>query len=325
MITESQKPVIPVFFTIDNSYAPYLGVALKSLIENASRENNYHIHIIHEDLSEENQKILKDMEEDGFEIRFQEMQDMMEFMKLITDREENLLRCDYFTMTIYFRIFLADMFPEYDKGIYIDSDIVVPGDISGLYDHELGDNIIGACPDHSVCDVPPLAHYMEEAVGVNRYQYINSGVLLLNMKKMREIEFSRKFLSLLNTYHFDCIAPDQDYFNAMCKDQILFLDEEWDAMPNDDKPPVENPSLIHYNLFDKPWCYPNIMYEDYFWKYAKKTPYYDELIDFRDNYPEEQKKNDEKSLNYLTEKADVVPDQEVTFKKVFEAGGPIRA
>jgi len=145
------------------------------------------------------------------------------------------------------------MFPEYDKGIYIDSDIVVPGDISELYNIELGDNLIGACSDKSVVDVPELARYMEEAVGVSRYEYINSGVLLMNLKEMRKKEFSKKFLNLLNTYHFDCIAPDQDYLNAMCNGKILYLDEAWDAMPTEGKEPLDNPKLIHYNLFQKPW------------------------------------------------------------------------
>lgn len=58
---------------------------------------------------------------------------MTDTVKSITNREENLLRCDFFTLTIYFRLFLAQMFPQYDKGIYLDSDIVVPGDISQLY------------------------------------------------------------------------------------------------------------------------------------------------------------------------------------------------
>ena len=60
-----------------------------------------------------------------------------------------------------------------------------------------------------------VARYMEEAVGVSRYEYINSGVLLMNLNKLREKEFDKHFLNLLNTYHFDCIAPDQDYINAI--------------------------------------------------------------------------------------------------------------
>ena len=64
---------------------------------------------------------------------------MKDGMELITDRVENRLRCDYFTLTIYFRLFIPDLFPEYDKGLYIDSDVVVPGDISELYNHDLKD------------------------------------------------------------------------------------------------------------------------------------------------------------------------------------------
>ncbi len=57
----------------------------------------------------------------------------------------------------------------------------------------------------------------------------------MNLKKMRETEFSKKFLTLLSTYHFDSVAPDQDYLNAMCNGKILYLNEEWDAMPAEGK------------------------------------------------------------------------------------------
>ena len=249
---------------------------------------------------------------------------MKKGLESITDREENRLRCDYFTLTIYFRLFIPDMFPEYDKAIYIDSDTVVPGDISDLFNIELGDNLIGACNDKSVIDVPEIAKYMEEAIGVSKYEYINSGVLLMNLKEMRNKEFTKKFLELLNAYHFDCVAPDQDYLNAMCNGKILYLDEKWDAMPAEGKEPLQNPKLIHYNLFQKPWCYDNIQYEEYFWKYAKQTDYYDEIINYKNNYSEEKKEADRKCLNVLITKADNMSEKDVTFKKVFERGEKIR-
>lgn len=249
---------------------------------------------------------------------------MKDGLESITDRVENRLRCDYFTLTIYFRLFIQDMFPEYDKGIYIDSDVVVPGDISELYNVDLSDNLIGACSDKSVVDVPELARYMEEAVGVNKYKYINSGVLLMNLKEMREKEFSKKFLTLLNKYHFDCIAPDQDYLNAICNGKILYLDEFWDAMPTEGKKALENPKLIHYNLFQKPWCYDNIQYENYFWEYAKKTNFYDQIIDFKNNYSDAQKKSDKECLEVLVNKGGKMPDNDITFKKMMEKGEKIR-
>lgn len=312
-----EKEIIPIFFTIDDSYAPFNAVAIKSLLENASKDYNYKIIIIYQDLNSKNMEQIKSLETDNSEIEFYPMKDGLE---LITERDENKLRCDYFTLTIYFRIFIADMFPEYDKGIYIDSDIVVPGDISELYNIDLGNNLIGASTDHSIQDVPELINWMENGIGIKKQEYINSGVLLLNLKLLRENNFGQKFLKLLNEFHFDTVAPDQDYINAMCNGKILYINEAWDVMPNKAKPAFQNPKLIHYNLFDKPWCYDNIQYEDYFWKYAKKTSFYEPIMEFKKNYSNEQKVSDSKCFDVLINKANNVPQTENTFKKKFESG-----
>ena len=179
--------------------------------------------------------------------------------------------------------------------------------------------------DNSIQGIPELTKYVEEAVGVKRLEYINSGVLVMNLKKMREENFSKKFLNLLNTYHFDSVAPDQDYLNAMCNGKILYLNEEWDAMPAEGKDELKNPKLIHYNLFQKPWCYDNIQYEKVFWEYAKMTDYYDDIVNFKKNYSDEKKKSDRECLGTLVSKGNSIPDNEVTFRKMFEKGESIRA
>lgn len=315
------KEVIPIFFTIDDKYVPYLSVAINSIEENASNKYNYEIIVIYQKLSKENIEKIKVLEKENFTIKFVYMQKGLES---ITDRKENRLRCDYFTLTIYFRLFIPEMFQEFDKGIYIDSDIVVPGDISELYNYDLKENIIGAAADRSVVDIPEIVNYMENYIGVGRHEYINSGVLLMNLKKMREVKFSQRFLELLNKYHFDSIAPDQDYLNVMCNGKILYLDEVWDAMPIENKEALKNPKLIHYNLFQKPWCYDNIKYEEYFWKYAKQSNCYKEILKFKESYSEEQKKSDEECMNILINKANSLPDSKKTFKKIFESGVNIR-
>ena len=93
---ESKKQ-IPIFFTIDNKYAPYVSTAISSIIENSSKEYDYKIFIIHEELTNENKVKLSGLQKEGFEINFREMKEGLE---LITDRIENRLRCDYFTLTI---------------------------------------------------------------------------------------------------------------------------------------------------------------------------------------------------------------------------------
>ncbi len=315
------RNIIPVFFTIDDGYAPFLSVALDSAIKNSSKENTYKAIILHEDLSKENKTKLQSLATDHFQVEFVQMRKELES---ITDRMSNRLRCDYFTLTIYFRLFIPAMFPQYDKGIYIDSDVVVTGDLAELFNIDLGDNYIGACADKSVVDVPPLAQYMEEAVGVDRHSYINSGVLLMNLKKLREAELDTHFLSLLNTYHFDCIAPDQDYLNAMCSGKIHYLSDAWDAMPAEDKPEIEDVKIIHYNLFSKPWCYDNIQYGDVFWSYAQDSAYYEEIKAYKDNYSDEQKESDSKCLGLLVDRGVQIASSEVTFKKVFESGEKVR-
>lgn len=313
---------IPIFFSIDDSYAPFLGVALESLIKNASRDYQYKIYIMQHALKTIYKDKLLSLSREGFDIEFVEMAESMEG---ITNRSENRIRCEYFTITIFYRLFIAEMFPQYDKGIYIDSDILVPGDISELFNHELGDNLIGACPDRSIVDIPPFVAYIENVIGVPVESYINSGMLLLNLKEMRKARYLELFLSLLNTYHFDSVAPDQDYLNAMCHGRILYIEPEWDAMPNKDKPELERPRLIHYNLFDKPWCFSGVQYEKYYWDFVETSLFKDEVYAYRDSFTDEQRKKDLEILNGMLNKAIEIMDAEVTLRKVYESGVRVRA
>lgn len=311
---------IPIFFTVDNNYAPFLATAINSAVKNSSDNRKYRAIILYQELSRENIEKLSKLAKDNFSVEFYAMKNSFD---AITDRMSNRLRCDYFTLTIYFRLFIPLMFPQFDKGIYIDSDVVVTSDIAELFDIDIKDNFIGACRDYSIADIPPLVSYTENAVGVKGNEYINSGVLLMNLKKMRENDFEGHFLNLLNTYHFDSIAPDQDYINAICNGKIHYLSQEWDTMP-DSSTPVENPKLIHYNLFSKPWCYDGIKYADEFFKYASDCGYIEEINEYKKNYSDEQKKSDKECLELLIRRGTEIPENDVTFKKMREKGVKIR-
>ena len=312
---------IPIFFTIDDSYAPFLAVALNSAIKNSDPQRNYKAVVLYQDLGADNISRLQSLQTENFKI---ELMPIRANMEDLDDRMSNRLRCDYFTLTIYFRLFIPSMFPQYDKGIYIDSDVVLTDDISKLFDIDIGENYIGACNDLSIADIPPLVAYTEKAVGVNAKEYINSGVLLMNLKKMRDDDLEGHFLALLNKYHFDSIAPDQDYLNAMCNGKIYYLDEKWDTMPNDAKPMLTETSLIHYNLFSKPWCYDGIQYEEQFWNYAQDCGFIDEIREFKASYSEDKKKADSECLELLIRRGMEIPENDITFKKMNEKGVRIR-
>lgn len=315
------KVTIPIFYAIDDGYSKFVAVSIKSLIMNANNNYNYDINVIYENLSEENAKKLKSLETDNVKIILTEMN---QNLSMITDKLGNRLREYTFTLTIFFRLFIPVMFPNYDKCIYIDADTVIPGDISRLYNEDLGNNYLGCIVDKSTIDNEILASYFEEVVGIPRDKYINSGVLLMNSKKLRELKIDEKFLDLYTKYGFDVIAPDQDYINSMCYGHIKYLSDIYDAMPNPNNKEVENPVIIHYNLFLKPWQYEKVQYYDYFWKYAKFTPYYDEILEIKNSYTDEDRKKDSEWMDLMVSRAESLVGTQNTLKNVFESGKETR-
>ncbi len=324
----NQKPFaqateeVPLFFAVDDAYAPYLGVALRSVVANASSDRRYRAIVLHQSLSDLHVARLSALATDGFVIEFVRMKES--FVDL-TDRMSNRLRCDYFTLTIFYRLFIADMFPQYDKAIYLDSDIVVPGDVAELFDVPLGSNLFGCVEDTSILGLDALMAYTRDAVGVGEGQhYINSGVLLMDLAALRQERFASRFLTLLNTYHIDCIAPDQDYINGMCRDRITYLDVCWDAMPVVGTPELSHPKIIHYNLFSKPWLYDGIPYEGYFWQYAEGSAYEWDIVDAKARYSDAQRASDARCMELLAERSLRIINDEYTFKKLYDSGREVR-
>ena len=315
------KVTIPIFYAIDDGYSKFVAVSIKSLIMNANNNYNYDINVIYENLSEKNAEKLKSLETDNVKIILTEMN---QNLSMITDKLGNRLREYTFTLTIFFRLFIPVMFPKYHKCIYIDADTVIPGDISRLYNEDLGNNYLGCIVDKSTIDNEILASYFEEVVGIPRDKYINSGVLLMNSKKLRELKIDEKFLDLYIKYGFDVIAPDQDYINSMCYGHIKYLSDIYDAMPNPNNKEVEKPVIIHYNLFLKPWQYENVQYYDYFWKYAKFTPYYDEILEIKNSYTDEDRKKDSEWMDLMVSRAESLVGTQNTLKNVFESGKETR-
>lgn len=282
-----KEKTIPIFFAVDDAYIPFLAVALQSLIENSSKENEYVIKILHTSISEENQKNIKHYESENISIEFVDLSNYIEKVK------DKLYTRDYYSKTTYFRLFLPELYPEYDKVLYLDSDIVILSDIADLYNIDMEDNLIVATPDGAVQNIPVFQEYVEKVVGVAEYKnYFNAGVLLMNLKELREFKFQEKFLYLLGTVKFS-VAQDQDYLNRLCKGKTKIIADTWDRMPiGQDNVKREELHLIHYNLSFKPWHFDNILYEEYFWKYAKETEYFEEIQSIKANYTDKQRAED---------------------------------
>ena len=289
---------IPIFFAIDDQYIPFLAVALKSLIENANKDYKYLIKVLHTNVQEDHMKQIKKYEDENVSIEFVNLSYYIERI------QDKLYTRDYYTNTTYFRLFLPELYPQYDKVLYLDSDIIVLGDISELYNTDMGTNLVAAAPDDIIQYNKVFQDYAELVVGVEKYQnYFNAGVLLMNLDELRKFNFQEKFLYLLGTVKFS-VAQDQDYLNRLCKGKVTLISHDWDVMPyvNDETKP-EDIRLIHYNFAYKPWHFEDVTYNEYFWKYAQKTEFYDEIMKIRDSYTEEEKFKDREAEKQLVELA----------------------
>lgn len=101
--------IIPIFFACDNGFVKYTMVSLKSLMMNADRDRQYNIHILNTGIDDDKKQVVLDMADDVFHIYFN---DVTEYLK---ELEKRLPLRDYYSYTTYYRLFLAEMFPEYEK------------------------------------------------------------------------------------------------------------------------------------------------------------------------------------------------------------------
>lgn len=318
-----KKKIVPVFFSVDENYAPYLSTALASLIEHTSENYQYNLHVVHHNLTRRSLRKIQKLALGRENVNII-MTEMQETLSGISDRKSTQLKADYFTPTIYYRIFLPEMFPQYDKGVYLDSDIIVNDDIAKLFETDLNGNLVAATVDMSTQGDELLCKYFDEVVGVKHDKYFNSGVLVIDFEKFREEEFCEHFLYLLNKYDFDTVAPDQDYLNAMCAGRVEYLDAAWNAMPTPDHHPMKSPKIVHYNLFFKPWHYDGTDYEELFWEYAKYSAFSKAIEKEKRSFSKKNVKGDEERFEQMLVRVNEILKAEVTFKKIFESGKETR-
>ena len=309
----SIKQEIPVFFSSDDNYVPCLTVAIHSLIQHTSKENNYSIIVLTTGMNEENRKEIKKMSTENVKINFE---DVSESLKEI-NKELKLRLRDYYSIAIYYRLFIPKLFPIYEKAIYLDADMVVLSDIANLYNIDMGNNLLMATTDATVNDSEDFRKYSKIALGIEPKQYINSGMLVMNLREMRKAKIEQKFIYLLEKYNLETAAPDQDYLNVLCKDRIKYIPENWDKMPDFGKRiPVEELHIIHYNMMRKPWHYADVPYSDIFWNYAKQTKFYNTLQEELKNYSEEQKQADMQGVKNLVNLTNNIIQQDIKFVDV---------
>ncbi|MBE5883078.1 MAG: hypothetical protein E7291_01450 [Lachnospiraceae bacterium] len=289
--------VIPIFYACDNNFVKYTVVSMKSMMCNASEDYRYKIHILNIDIDEELQRQIKEMENEHFQISFE---NVMSYLESVSDR---LPIRDYYSKTTYYRMFIAEMFPEYDKVIYIDSDTIVLGDVSELYHQEIGDHYVAAANEQVMIQEDIYGQYVEKVLGIDRHQYFNAGLLVINCNEFRNNCILEKFMELLDEYTF-VVTQDEDYLNLLCRNKVFWLEQQWNTEVFGEIAYDESTfKMLHYIMVSKPWHYEDCRLKDYFWKYAKETFVYEEIRQELESYTDAEREMDQISCNRLLQTA----------------------
>ena len=108
---KEKKGVIPIFFATDDNYLPFLAVTLQSMYENSSRDYKYEMYVLHSGVRDSYYEKIMAYNKPNFSIQF------VDVSAKVKEIAKHLHMRDYYTCTTYYRVFIAEMFPQYDKAL----------------------------------------------------------------------------------------------------------------------------------------------------------------------------------------------------------------
>ena len=294
--------VVPVFLAINSAYAPYAAAAIHSLTQRCDKKRYYKVIILHDGLNWANRVRLRSLVTKNVALQFKKINRSLYLKAVIKYCSRRKGAGDFFSAAVYYyRFFIPLLFPMYKKAVYIDSDTILRGDVGELFDIDLGDKAMAAMVDPKVTVIREFRDYVDKAVGVPHDEYTNSGVLVMDMRKLRKMRYLSKLVELIDKYDADLVAPDQDYMNVILRGQILHLDPVWNMEPCEDLP--KETKLVHFNLFNKPWHYKNVPCEKLFWNAARGTGFYGDLKRQQEAFDEAKQKAEHEKVGALIAKA----------------------
>lgn len=204
---------------------------------------------------------------------------------------------------MYYPILLSNICNE-DRILFLDSDTLITGELQSFYNLDFEDNYCIAVNDYGMKSWIKSKHKIllsnNEESTIDKYfedirkwnnldmeRYFNSGMLLLNLNKIRQNNAQEEMLNILKNNILAC--PDQDCFNICFHNSVKIVSMKYNFMvvnkdiyqnlQDKDKSQYDTfltnatPLIIHF--LTKPWlgCINDIPYADLYYKYKDKTIY----------------------------------------------------
>lgn len=192
-----------------------------------------------------------------------------------------------------FKFEIANQLPQIDTVLYLDGDVLINRNINDLFHVEMGDAYVAAVDDMGDLTDQDGKSYLASRIGLDSCLYFNTGVMILNLKKMREEDIP----SQLKEYRQQGINyfMDQDAFNSILGHNRVSLPYKYNfRTPIFDVKSfeeinsqffggiyhavnecIEDQVILHMSDKMKPWKYYIPWFTNKFRSYYKLSPYKD--------------------------------------------------
>ena len=186
-----------------------------------------------------------------------------------------------------YKMLIADKLPRLDKALYLDTDVIVRGDLSELFATDLGDAYLGGVPN-MLNQVTLRERISAQAELKEMDWYVNAGVLLLNLAAIRRDGVASRWQALLGRF---AGSVDQHILNHVCRGRIAFLPLRYNvclsnldlyrdgtahafASPGECRRAYDDPVIFHFTLRTKPWDYYDLPFAHEWFRHFAQTPFY---------------------------------------------------
>lgn len=239
---------INILFSVNKKFSEYIEEMIASLIYYANRHINFYLMYVENELDQDDLTRLKLFTENfGDASLFPVIFDTKNLEGMpVTDDEGS-----FFGMEAYSRLFSPFKLPaNIDKVLYLDADMVCNGNIAELYDIDLEDAMWCACQDNGIKEKD-----LDRLNLPHDTKYINSGMLLINLNKIRKYYEEKDITRLIRENHEKLIYPDQDFINMIFSKEIKIISNKFNLVCKDFaySELSETPIILHYAGSVKPW------------------------------------------------------------------------
>ena len=234
-----------IFFAVNDAYARQLSTAIVSIAEN-NKSSPLDFHILTTDFSAISRRRLEKI------CLFYKNVSFTYHQPDVARLEKLALNIDYISVETYFRYLIAEIVPGLDKCLYLDADIVVNGSLEPLWNMPLGDNYCVGVEDLFII----RQNYKPKIGFAANDLYVNAGVLLLNLRKIRADGMGQKLIDNTERLAGKILYQDQDIINITFKGHIAAADSIYNfASANVRREPGKRKKavIIHYTGSAKPW------------------------------------------------------------------------